>query len=58
MVSLVVSTIAFFVAAYFIKRHLDDMGIPKTMTRGVVVFILAATISYAVAWLIDLLAGT
>ena len=58
MVSLVVSTIAFFIAAYFIKRHLDDMGIPKTMARGVVVFILAAAISYAVAWLIDLLAGT
>jgi len=29
MLSLVLSTLAFFIAGYFIKRYLDDMGIPK-----------------------------
>jgi len=55
MLSLVLSTVAYFVAAFFIKRHLDGMGIPKTMTRGLVVFVLAAAVAYGVAFLIDLL---
>ena len=53
MLSIVLSTVAFFVAAYFIKRWLDDMSIPKSMTRSVVVFVVAAAVSYGVAFLID-----
>src|SRR6266853_3678927 len=41
MLSLVFSTIAFFVASYFIKRYLDETGVPKTVVRGLVVFVLA-----------------
>ena len=29
MLSLVLSTIAFFVASYYLKRYLDEMDIPK-----------------------------
>ena len=54
MTSMVVSTIAYFVAAYFIKRWLVDMGIPKGMTRGSVIFVGAAAISYGVAYLVGL----
>jgi len=54
MTSIVVSTIAYFVAAFFIKRYLVEMGIPKGMTRGMVVFIGAAVVSYGVAYLVDL----
>jgi len=32
------------------------MGIPKGMTRGLVVFCLAMLISYGVAWIVDWLA--
>jgi hypothetical protein len=53
VLSLVVSTIAFFVAAYFIKRYLEDSGIPKGMTRSISVFIAALAISYGVAWIVD-----
>jgi len=56
MLSLVLSTVAFFMAAYFIKRYLEDMGIPKGMTRGLLVFSLAVLISYSVAWIVDWLA--
>jgi len=56
MLSLVISTVAFFVASYFIKRSLEEMGIPKGMTRGIFVFVLAAVIAYAVAYLVDLVA--
>jgi len=53
MLSLVLSTIAFFVAGYYIKRYLDDMGLPKTMVRGLVVFVLALAAAYAVAFVVD-----
>ena len=54
--SLVVSTIAFFVASYFIKRWMDDNDIPTGMTRNISVFVLAAAVSYGVGWLVGLIA--
>jgi hypothetical protein len=54
MTSLIVSTIAYIVAAFFIKRWLDSMNIPKTMTRTLVIFVGAAVVSYGVAYVIDL----
>ena len=56
MLSLVVSTVAFFVAAYFIKRYLNGMDIPKGMTRSIVVFTLALAISYGVALVVEWIA--
>jgi hypothetical protein len=55
MPSLILSFIAFFVATYFIRRYLDEMGIPRTMTRGIVVFFLALAVSYCVAFVVGLL---
>ena len=57
MLGIVLSTIAFFVASYFIKRHLDAIGIPKTMVRGMVVFVLALALAYSVAFVVDWSAG-
>jgi len=56
MLSLVVSTIAFFVASYFLKKQFDEMDIPKSMVRSFTIFVLAAVVSYGIAWLIDLVA--
>lgn len=49
LLSLIISTIVFFVALGYFKRRLDDMEIPKGMTRGILVFTLAASVSWAVA---------
>lgn len=57
MLVLVVSTVAFFVAGFFLKRYLDDMGLPRTMVRGLVVFVLALAMAYAVAFIVDWAAG-
>jgi hypothetical protein len=54
MTSLVLSTIAFFVATFYVRRYLDGMGLPKTMTRGMVVFALALAIAYGVAFVVGL----
>jgi hypothetical protein len=56
MLSLVISTVAFFVAAYFIKRYLNGMDIPEGMTRSIVVFTLALAISYGVALVVGWIA--
>ncbi|HLX81699.1 MAG TPA: hypothetical protein VKS43_14065 [Burkholderiales bacterium] len=53
MLSLVVSTIAFFVAGYFIKRWADANDLPKGMTRSLGIFVLATAFAYGVAWLVD-----
>ena len=53
MLSLVLSTVAFFIAAYFAKRYLDDMGMPKGTTRSLSIFCAAAAISYLVAFIVD-----
>ena len=52
MLSLALSAVAFFVASYFIKRYPDDMGIPKSMTRSLVIFCGAVVISYGVAFIV------
>ena len=57
MLSLIVSTIAFFVASFLIKRYLDGMGLPKTMVRGMVVFVLALAAAYGVAFAVDWVAA-
>jgi len=54
MLNLIISTIAFFLASFYARRWLDDMGIPKTMTRSIVIFVAAALASYGVAFLLDL----
>ncbi len=57
MVSLVLSTAAFFVASHFIKRRFDAMELPKGMTRSMLVFTLALAASYVIGLLVDKLAG-
>ncbi len=54
MASIVISTVVYFIAAFFIKRRLVEMGIPKGITRGMVIFVLAAAVAYGAAYLVDL----
>ena len=56
MAGLVVSTLVFFVASFFLKRQFDEMQIPKGMTRSLTIFVLALAIAYGAAWLVDLIA--
>jgi hypothetical protein len=55
MLSIVLSTVAYFLASYYIRRYLDDIGIPKGLTRSVMIFSLALIIAYAVALVADYL---
>jgi hypothetical protein len=46
MWNLIISTIVFFIAAWYIHRDLDEQGIPKGMPRGILVFALASLVSW------------
>ena len=49
MLTLIISTIVFFIASWIIKRQLEEMEIPEGMTRGVLIFTLATVASLASA---------
>ena len=51
--SLLASTVVFFVASYFIKRWMEENEIPKGMTRGIAIFVLAVALAYGVGWLVE-----
>lgn len=53
MLSLIVSTVAYFIASHFIKRYLDDIEAPRGFTRSALTFCAAALIAYGVACLVD-----
>ena len=55
VLSLGLSTVAFFVASFFMKRHLDSIDIPKGMARSLTIFSVALAVSYGVAMAIDFL---
>lgn len=57
MPSIIVSTIAFFLASHYIKRWADSNEFPKGMTRSVGIFTLALVVAYGVAWLVDKVAA-
>jgi hypothetical protein len=57
VLSLVISTIAFFVASHFIKRWADNNDFPKGMTRSISIFVLALVFAYGFAWVVDKVAG-
>lgn len=56
-ISIVVSTIAFFVASYYLKRWANDNDIPKGMTRNLTVFAVAIALAYGAAWVVDKVAA-
>ncbi|MCX7192822.1 MAG: hypothetical protein NTY60_04245 [Proteobacteria bacterium] len=57
MWNLVISTIVFFIAAWYLRRYLDEQGIPHSMTRGLLVFVLASLVSWGAGELVDKIHG-
>ena len=53
MLNLIISTLAFFAAAWYINRYLDDQQTGKGMTRGALVFALASLVSFGSGALVN-----
>ena len=54
MWNLVISTIVFFLAAWYIHRYLDEQGIPKGPTRGMLVLVVASLLSWGAGYFVDM----
>ena len=57
MWNLVISTIVFFIAAWYIHRYLDEQGVAKSMTRSLLVFVLAYVLSWGAREAVDWVQG-
>lgn len=55
MWNMIISTIVFFVAAWYIHRYLEEQGIPKGMTRSMLVFVLASLMSWGAGGVADVI---
>lgn len=51
--NILISTSVFVIAAWYIRRWLDEHGLPKGMTRGLLVFVLAYVVSWVSGELVD-----
>jgi hypothetical protein len=57
VLGIVISTIAFFVASFFLKRWAEANDFPKGMTLNISIFVAAIAIAYGVALIVDKLAA-
>lgn len=53
MWSLIISTAVFFVAVWYMRRYLEEQGIPKGMTRSMLVLTLASLVSWGAGEALD-----
>jgi hypothetical protein len=51
--NLIVSTIVFFIAVWYLRRLLNEHDIPAGMTRSLLVFVLAYVVSWGAGALVD-----
>jgi hypothetical protein len=58
MWNLIVSTLVFIIAAWYIRRYLEEHGIPKGMTRGILIFAVASLLSWGAGEVVDWAVGT
>ena len=51
--NLIVSTIVFFIAVWYARRYLDEHGLPKGVTRGMLVIVIASLASCGAGEVVD-----
>ncbi len=57
MSNLIVSTLVFIFAAWYFHRYFETQGIPKGLTRTLLVFVLAYFVSWGAGELVDWVQG-
>ena len=53
MWNIIISTIVFVIAAWYLRRWLETQGLPHGMTRGLLVFLLAYLVSWGAGAAVD-----
>ena len=59
--NLIISTIVFVIAAWYLHRYFEGQGIPKSLTRKILVFSIASLVSWGAGdgldWIHEKIAG-
>lgn len=50
--NIIISTAVFFISVWYIRNYLDRQAIPKSMTRSLLVFVLASFVSWGAGALV------
>jgi hypothetical protein len=53
MWNIIISTVVFIIAAWYIRRYLNAQAIPAGMARGLLVFVLAYVVSWGAGAVVD-----
>ena len=51
--NLFISTVVFFIAAWYLRRYLEEQGLPKGTTRGILIFSIASIVSWGAGEFVD-----
>jgi hypothetical protein len=51
--NLIISTLVFFIAARYLQGYLEERGLAKGITRGMLVFIIASGMSWGSGEIVD-----
>lgn len=51
--NLIISSLVFIIAARYLQRYLEEQGLPKGMTRGILVFAFASLVSWGSGEMVD-----
>jgi hypothetical protein len=57
MLSLIISTVVFVAASFFLHRYLEDWGLEKGRARTLLVLTLASMLSWGTMFLVDYFTG-
>jgi len=53
MWGLIISIIVFFIVVWYMRCYLDELTIPKGMTRSILVFTFASLVSWSAGEIVD-----
>ncbi|NNM82676.1 MAG: hypothetical protein HKL98_08780 [Burkholderiales bacterium] len=57
ILDLILSTIAFFVAVYYLRKYFNELGFEKGFMRALVIFLAASALSTGVSAIVEKLQG-
>ncbi|MDW5417544.1 hypothetical protein R6242_13300 [Iodobacter sp. CM08] len=55
--NILISSIVFFIAVWYLRRYLDEQGLPQGVTRSLLVFMLASLASCGAGTVVDKIEG-
>ncbi len=53
LANIIISTLVFIIAAWYLRRYFDEQDMPAGMTRSLLIFVLAYILSWGAGEIVD-----